>query len=175
MAFRTPAFDFTGTEDIMDCTYHEIRWKNGRGKVHGSCFFVLLIGLTAVGCGSRTVEISGKITYKGKPLTVPRGLVTFVHPTKGNFTANINSEGSYTISNVPTGEVKIAIMSVVRGGKEANAKRANAVRDKRQEVMKSGQLKMSSEEREEIKSLEPARRDRRPGSRHLTKTLTNQG
>lgn len=147
----------------MDCTHREIRRKNGSGKAHGSCFFVLLIGLMAVGCGNRTGQISGKITYKGNPLTVPRGLVTFVHPTKGNFTANIDTEGSYTISNVPTGEVKIAVMSVVRQGKGTNAKGGNAVRDKRQELMKSGQLKMSPEEREEIISREPAPAEAAPG------------
>jgi hypothetical protein len=140
----------------MDCTHHAIRWKNRNGKVHGSYFFVLPIVLTAFGCGSRTGEISGKITYKGNPLTVPGGMVTFAHPTKGNFTGNITSEGGYTISNVPMGEVKIAVQSAVRRGK-GGGKEVNSVRQKREEIMKSGQLKMSPEEREKMSpELAPA-------------------
>jgi hypothetical protein len=61
--------------------------------------------LLAAGCGSRGT-VSGKVLYKGKPLT--GGHVVFLHQ-KGSFTTAIQEDGSYSIDRVPSGPVKIAV------------------------------------------------------------------
>ena len=76
----------------------------------------LVLGLLTIGCGASTGEISGKVCLKGKQLTDRNVMVQFVHPTKGTFTSSLNSDGTYTVSDVPLGEVKIAV-SVMRNTK----------------------------------------------------------
>src|SRR5437660_1764669 len=74
----------------------------------------LLVGAAALallppsaGCaGSGT--ITGKVTYQGRPLT--GGTVQFTSTKgRGTRTVQIGEDGSYTIPNMPTGPVKIAV------------------------------------------------------------------
>jgi hypothetical protein len=76
-----------------------VRWLAG-GLCLGLC-------LTAAGCGG-TASVSGKVYYKGKPLT--GGVVLFVSDNhKGTYRSDIAEDGSYRIDKVPTGPVKIAV------------------------------------------------------------------
>jgi hypothetical protein len=56
---------------------------------------------------SSSATVSGKVTYKGAPLK--GGYVTLVTATGISRPGGISEDGSYTIDNVPTGPVKIAV------------------------------------------------------------------
>jgi hypothetical protein len=63
--------------------------------------------LLLCGCGDPVSEISGKVTFNSA--IVKGGNVTFVSPGKASVSAQISEDGSYTASNVPYGDVKIAV------------------------------------------------------------------
>src|SRR5262249_61627990 len=65
--------------------------------------------LGATGCGGYG-DVSGKVTYKGKPLVW--GTVQFEGSDKMVKQGNINSDGTYSISGVATGEAKAAVSSI---------------------------------------------------------------
>jgi hypothetical protein len=67
---------------------------------------VLLPSLVSMGCGS-SGTVSGKVTYLGQDLG--GGTVLFSAPGKKTERATIAPDGSYTIANLPTGTVKIAV------------------------------------------------------------------
>jgi hypothetical protein len=67
-----------------------------------------LLTLAAVGCGGRG-DVSGKVTYNGKPLVF--GTVQFEASDKTIKQANIATDGSYAIAGVPVGEAKVAVSS----------------------------------------------------------------
>jgi hypothetical protein len=68
---------------------------------------LLLLCSLAAGCGKPKGSVSGKVTFKGKPLTA--GFVIFT-PEKGPaVNASINSEGKYKAENVPVGTAKISV------------------------------------------------------------------
>jgi hypothetical protein len=59
------------------------------------------------GC-SGSATITGKVTYQGRPLTA--GTVLFTSTKgRGTRTAQIGEDGTYTITNMPTGPAKIAV------------------------------------------------------------------
>lgn len=63
--------------------------------------------LALVGCGPATGSISGKVTYKDKPLT--GGTVTFLTSDNKVKTAIIKTDGNYTIDKVAVGDAKIGV------------------------------------------------------------------
>ncbi len=67
--------------------------------------------LLLAGCGSGSGSISGKVTYKDKPLS--GGTVTFMTSDQQVKTAVIGSDGAYSIPKLTTGPAKIAVMPVV--------------------------------------------------------------
>ena len=82
--------------------FARVRWV-GRTAVAA----VLLV--FAVGCGGRG-DVSGKVTYKGKPLVW--GTVQFEGSDGILKQGNINSDGTYSVQGVKTGEAKVAVSSV---------------------------------------------------------------
>lgn len=65
--------------------------------------------LLAVGC-SKSGSVSGKVYYKGQPLTV--GMVQFFPDNRGgDFSSPIDKDGSYRISKLPPGPVKVSVIS----------------------------------------------------------------
>lgn len=70
----------------------------------------LLLALFLSGCNRSSLgsegEVSGKVTYKGKPL--PGGQVMFITPQGYTFTSVIDPEGNYKLK-VLVGEVRIAV------------------------------------------------------------------
>lgn len=71
---------------------------------------LLLIPLAA-GCGGGQAKgtVSGKVTYRDKPL--PSGIVTFIPETGAPVHADIQGDGSYRMSNAPLGPVKIGVQT----------------------------------------------------------------
>jgi len=66
------------------------------------------LALVAVGCQGKG-DVSGKVTYKGKPLAF--GTVQFEGSDGGLRQGNIETDGSYFVSGVATGEAKVAVSS----------------------------------------------------------------
>jgi hypothetical protein len=67
-----------------------------------------VLTLAALGCGGRG-DVSGKVTYKGKPLVF--GTVQFEASDKSFKQGTISEDGSYSIQGVPVGEAKVAFNS----------------------------------------------------------------
>ena len=66
-----------------------------------------LLALATVGCG--TGDVSGKVTYKDKP--VPFGTVLFEASDGTIKQGNIGSDGGYSIRGVTTGTARVAVNS----------------------------------------------------------------
>jgi hypothetical protein len=60
------------------------------------------------GCGTAKANFSGMVTYKGKPVT--SGTIWFQVGT-ALVDAPIGSDGSYTVTGVPVGKVKVGVSS----------------------------------------------------------------
>lgn len=73
-------------------------------------FSVLLLAILFIAGCSRTAEqqaeVSGKVTYKGKPL--PGGRITFISPKGYSGASVISPQGEYQL-NAPVGEVQIGV------------------------------------------------------------------
>jgi hypothetical protein len=67
----------------------------------------LLLLTLAAGCGPGEGEVTGKVTYKDKPLT--SGSVSIMDSTGKVLVAEIRPDGTYTITNVATGPAKIVV------------------------------------------------------------------
>jgi hypothetical protein len=61
------------------------------------------------GCGSRG-DVSGKVTYQGKPLVW--GTVQFEGSDGMIKQANINDDGTYSVRGLATGEAKASVSSI---------------------------------------------------------------
>jgi hypothetical protein len=68
-----------------------------------------LLALLALGCGGRG-DVSGKVTYKGKPLVW--GTVQIEGSDKLVKQGNISSDGTYNVQGVAAGEAKVAVNSL---------------------------------------------------------------
>jgi hypothetical protein len=78
----------------------------------GGCFLtgcLLLLALAADGCSRAPGNLSGKISYNGKPLAV--GSVLLIGVDAQPRTAWIEADGSYHFDDVPVGEAKLAVYS----------------------------------------------------------------
>jgi hypothetical protein len=63
--------------------------------------------LAAVGCGGGIGDVSGTVKYKGKPLD--GGQIQFQAGNGKIFAADIDKDGKYTVTGVPSGSAKIAV------------------------------------------------------------------
>jgi hypothetical protein len=72
---------------------------------------LLIVAACAIaGCnGSRTNTLTGKVTFQGKPVTYGSVLVLCEDGTQ--HTGNIEPDGTYSVSDLPTGPVKLAVIS----------------------------------------------------------------
>lgn len=73
----------------------------------GVLLAVFLICLLAAGCGKPKGSVSGRVTYKDKPLTA--GYVTFTPENSHAVSGTIDSQGNYRVENIPVGMAKITV------------------------------------------------------------------
>jgi hypothetical protein len=65
--------------------------------------------LTLSGCGARTGDVTGKVTFGDK--TVASGSVMIIASDSLAYHGVIDDEGNYTIAKVPVGQGKMAVFS----------------------------------------------------------------
>ena len=71
--------------------------------------FGLVVCSTAVGCGAGRTTASGKVTFRGKPVT--SGTVMLVAADKQIYLGPIQPDGTYSVPAVPVGPVAIGVSS----------------------------------------------------------------
>ncbi len=71
-------------------------------------FCVLLFASLMIGCSPKVGEISGEVTYKGKP--IPGGFVTFrpANEAENAVTYSLERDGKFKVE-LPVGEVRVCI------------------------------------------------------------------
>jgi hypothetical protein len=67
----------------------------------------LALLLLAAGCGPRFGNVSGTVTYQGKPLA--GGTITFFDAANRSTSGEIKSDGTYVVSKVACGRARIAV------------------------------------------------------------------
>jgi hypothetical protein len=75
-----------------------------------------LVAIAAAGCsggGIKKVTVHGTVSYKGQP--VRSGILKFVGPEGSYSAAVIQSDGTFVITDVVPGEVKVGIMESPQG------------------------------------------------------------
>jgi hypothetical protein len=79
-----------------------------RTYFRAACWVALAAGVCLPGCGRSAPTVSGKVSYRGRPVT--SGVVVFVGAGgKASRPAVIKEDGSYTATGVPVGPVKVAV------------------------------------------------------------------
>jgi hypothetical protein len=63
----------------------------------------------ASGCSPGVCDVSGKVTYQGKPVVC--GTVIFVGPDGMTKAANINQDGTYLVKAVGVGHARVGVVS----------------------------------------------------------------
>ena len=71
-------------------------------------FVVVLVAVSLAGC-SGTTDMSGKVTYQGKPVVF--GSVVVIDSDGTPKSGSIQPDGSYRVSGVKPGSVKVAVSS----------------------------------------------------------------
>jgi hypothetical protein len=69
--------------------------------------FPLLLSLT--GCGRGVCDVTGKITYRGKPVVC--GSVIFVGPDGMTKVSNLSQDGTFQVAGVGVGQAQVAVIS----------------------------------------------------------------
>jgi hypothetical protein len=82
---------------------------------------LLLLLVLSAGCSSYG-NVSGKVSFKGE--TLGGGKVLFVAPGQKTVSSPIAPDGTYTIANIPTGTVQIAVETESARPVEADAMKA---------------------------------------------------
>jgi len=69
---------------------------------------LVALPILTAGCATKpTAVVSGKVTYRGRPL--PVGTVMFLTSDNKILSGEIKGDGDYSVPHVPPGEVKISV------------------------------------------------------------------
>lgn len=71
---------------------------------------ILGLGLSLIGCAKNSqapAKVSGAITYKGQPIKA--GSMKFHTPEGTSYPATISPDGTYSATDIPTGEMVVTI------------------------------------------------------------------
>jgi hypothetical protein len=88
---------------VMNREWGSARWFALRLCVLGAACLAL------VGCSGGTGELAGTVTYKDKP--IHQGTVTVSASDGTTQAGQIQEDGNYTVTGIPTGAVKIGVSS----------------------------------------------------------------
>jgi hypothetical protein len=75
-----------------------------------------LLAMVGVGCGERT-QVSGTVSYLGQPL--PDGTVVLLASDGHAYHGQIGSDGRFAIAEVPRGEARVTVTSLVEGARSS--------------------------------------------------------
>ena len=70
--------------------------------------FACVVLVALAGCGAGFGDVSGKVTFKGKPFT--GGVIVFYDAQNGAPSAEIKEDGSFIVKNVGAGPAKVTIV-----------------------------------------------------------------
>ena len=100
-------------QEVIDMTTLSVRRFS-------ACFLGLVAAaVTVAGCSGPTQKITlhGTVTYKGERLH--SGMVKFAGPGDAVTAAQIQSDGTFTITDVAPGEVKVAVVDTPQGSRSS--------------------------------------------------------
>jgi len=116
------------TQSVRTCVPMQERGNEGKRIRILPILCVVLVFVALPGCGKKvppTGEVSGTVTFKGKPL--PEGVVAFVNTEEGRRGEGSIKDGQYTVPNAPVGpcgvEVVVNIAPVASGRSVSMEKR----------------------------------------------------
>lgn len=79
-------------------------------RLFAESMLLLCVLTTTIGCGTAsTADVSGTVTYQGKP--VRSGSVIVFDATGTPHSGDIKSDGAYIVQGVPVGQVQFSIQS----------------------------------------------------------------
>jgi Polysaccharide lyase family 4, domain II len=87
-----------------------------------------LLLITGSGCAAQSARVQGTVTFQGKPVVV--GSVTLMSAEGKPFQADIQSDGTWSIQNVPMGTYRVAVFSTDKS-RPASSREAAADDDTR--------------------------------------------
>jgi hypothetical protein len=99
--------------------------RSSPGRLLGLVLAVLAVAAVA-GCssGTKKVTVNGTVTYKGQP--VRSGILQFVGPEGSYSAAAVQSDGTFIITDVVPGEVKVGIMEAPQGSGSSSDDKARS-------------------------------------------------
>jgi hypothetical protein len=105
----------------------------------------------ALGCGSKTGKVRGKVTLNGTP--VPGGTITFI-PDRGKQTGGIIAEdGTYIVANVPVGEAKVTVEPASTGRYKEVQQQINSIMSRVPPGVDPRRAKLPQEQIDELEKL----------------------
>jgi hypothetical protein len=78
--------------------------------------FVALAALGIAGCGGRPGQVSGTVSFRGRPLAA--GTVLLLASDGRPYDGTIGPDGGFVIKDVPTGDAQVAVTSLAPAGAE---------------------------------------------------------
>ncbi len=102
----------------------------------------LLLVLASAGC-SRVGQVSGKASYRGRPL--PAGTVMLLASDGQPYDGPIQTDGTFVIRDVPIGTAKVSVTSIVPAGEEKRTRGGKeASQAKQRTIAKGGRSRIPS-------------------------------
>ena len=115
--------------------------------------FAAVCASAALGCGGKKATVSGTVSYNGEKLG--NGNITFIDANSNAATSQISADGSYIVTDVPVGTVKIQVETIptsepasknlmgmgspsMQGSKQAQTGKYVKIPDKYKNAEKSG-------------------------------------
>src|SRR3989442_558893 len=86
------------------------QWRNGSMRLGMLSLTVIILSLASVGCGKGSGDVTGKVTYRNKPL--PFGWVRAQGSDGVLRDGKIEANGTYAIEGIPAGEAKFTVSCV---------------------------------------------------------------
>jgi hypothetical protein len=99
---------------------------NASLRLNHHSLVALVVAVGVLGCGGNAtnkITVSGTVSYKGEPVT--SGLLQFTGENNGYYgAANLLPDGSYTMTDVVPGEVKVSIMQTPGGSGSSSGEKS---------------------------------------------------